>query len=266
MGPEGPVGRSLRPTHVGIIMDGSARWAEARGLPREEGHRAGYRNLPRVIEACRDAGVRYLTLFAFSTENWRRHPAEVAALMDLFTRFFLHEAPRWVAAGVNVRAIGRLHPLPTGLQAAIARAEALRRPGAALELLVAVGYGGRAEVADAVRRAYEAGDVAALLDAERHLARYLYAPDVPAADLIIRTGGERRLSNFLLWQAAYAEIVFCPTLWPDFGPEELAEALADFARRERRFGSRPAARAGDGRPPTSTETAWVPPSLPAAAP
>jgi undecaprenyl diphosphate synthase len=227
--------------HLGIIMDGNGRWAEAHGLPRQKGHRAGYRNVVRLVDAAADMGVTHLTLFGFSTENWGRDPREVRSLMSVFEQFLTADAPRLAARGVWTRAVGRIGDLPASIQAALDAATELRPRPRRLTLILALAYGGRAEIADAVRRAHEAGDRLALSGDESALAAYLYAPDVPPPDLIVRTGGRRRLSNFLLWQAAYSELWFTDTLWPDFSPAELETALRDFTDAQRTFGRVPVA-------------------------
>jgi undecaprenyl diphosphate synthase len=199
-----------RALHVGIVMDGNGRWATARGRPREVGHRAGARAVRRVVECAPDLGIGILTLYAFSSDNWSRPAAEVGALMRLFERYLRGEAAHCAAEGVELRVIGRRDRLPQGVAAAVLSAESATEGGMRLRLNLAVDYSSR--------HAIEAG---ALL------------PDV---DLVIRTGGEQRLSDFLLWESAYAELVFTTTAWPDFGRAELERALAEYARRERRFG------------------------------
>ena len=215
--------------HLALIMDGNGRWAEARGLPRSAGHRAGVDAARRVVEAAARAGVGTLTLFAFAAANWRRPRAEVAALFGLLARFLRTDLDRLHANDVRLTAIGRRDRLPDGLAEAIADAEArtARNPG--LHLRVALDYSSRAALLEAARQAPR--------DAAPAQFAALVAPDgAPDVDLLIRTGGERRLSDFLLWEAAQAELLFVPTLWPDFGAGELAAALADFRARERRFG------------------------------
>lgn len=233
-GGAGPTAGGL---HLGIVMDGNARWADQQGLPRNSGYLAGYRNVLRVVEGALDLGVGYLTLFAFSTENWGRDRSEVRSLMALFTSFFRHDVPALANCGVRTRALGRLVDLPAGLRSAISESMQIEPDTHRLDLRLALAYGGRAEIADAVRRAHEAGDRAALGGDEAALGRYLYAPEVPPPDLIIRTGGQRRLSNFMLWQAAYSELWFSDALWPDFGRSDLEEALRDFLRRGRTLGT-----------------------------
>ena len=223
------------PTSVAIIMDGNGRWARSRGLPVGAGHRAGARALTRVVRAAGDAGVQDLTVFSFSTENWGRPRGEVEDLMGLFCELIDREVPELHAERVRIRFIGRLHDLDDELLGKIAGAEALTAGNERLRLFIAMNYGGRAEILDAARRfAAEAGPDAG----EAEFGRYLYGPDLRDPELIIRTSGEQRLSNFLLWQSAYSELHFSPKLWPDFGPEDLDAALRDYAGRQRRFGGR----------------------------
>jgi undecaprenyl diphosphate synthase len=222
---------------VAIIMDGNGRWAEARGLPVAEGHRAGTRALRRTVEAAIDLGVRSLAVYAFSTENWARPTDEVEDLMEIFGETIQRELPDLAQQGVRTRFIGRRDRAPEWLQEQMAALEAETATLDRLSLWIAFDYGGRAELVDAARRLIEANVESADVD-ENMLAANLYAPELPDPDLLIRTSGELRLSNFLLWQLAYAELVFVETLWPDFGPDELRRALADYATRRRRFGGR----------------------------
>ncbi|MSU69458.1 MAG: di-trans,poly-cis-decaprenylcistransferase [Opitutaceae bacterium] len=227
------------PLHVAIIMDGNGRWARQRRLPRIEGHRRGVETVPTIIDAARELGIRYLTLYAFSVENWKRPPREVGALMGLLELFLKRETRTLVKNRVRLLAIGRTSALPavvcTALEAAIkATAKFTERT-----LVLALNYGARTEVVDAAR-AYAA---AVAVGREKlndnsweTFCRYLYTADLPDPDLIIRTSGEARMSNFLLLQGAYAELVFSPVLWPDFTKADLAAACAEFARRERRYG------------------------------
>jgi undecaprenyl diphosphate synthase len=227
--------RSALPESVAIIMDGNGRWARERHLPVGAGHRAGARALKRVVRAAADAGIRDLTVFSFSTENWSRPDDEVDDLMGLFCELIDREVPELNEEGVQIRFIGRCADLDTALRAKIAEAEAATEPNTRLRLFVAMNYGGRQEILDAARRfAEECGPDAG----EEEFSRFLYGPDLRDPELVIRTSGEQRLSNFLLWQSAYAELHFSPRLWPDFGPEDLELALADYARRHRRFGGR----------------------------
>jgi undecaprenyl diphosphate synthase len=230
------------PEHVAIIMDGNGRWAQARGKPRLFGHHAGARRVREIVEACPELGVRYLTIFAFSTENWKRTQAEVSGLMKLFKRYLLSETKRLVSSGVRVRFIGDRIRLDETLVALMDELELLTCENDRVHLTVALNYGGRDEVARATKRL--AREVAAgridpeNVDAET-LTRFLDTYVLPDPDLVIRTSGEARISNFLLWQSAYAEYEFIDTLWPDFTREEFARVLCGFAARDRRFGAVP---------------------------
>jgi undecaprenyl diphosphate synthase len=218
-------------------MDGNGRWAERRGLPVAEGHREGTRALRRTVEAAIDLGVQSLAVYAFSTENWSRPADEVEALMEIFGETIERELPDLAKQGVRTRFIGRRDRAPDALRQQMASLEAETASNDRLLLWIAFDYGGRAELVEAARRLLEAGVSADELD-EGLFAAHLYAPELPDPDLLIRTSGELRLSNFLLWQLAYAELVFVETLWPDFGEPELRNALADYASRRRRFGGR----------------------------
>jgi undecaprenyl diphosphate synthase len=218
-------------------MDGNGRWAERRGLPVAEGHREGTRALRRTVEAAIDLGVASLAVYAFSTENWTRPADEVEALMEIFGETIERELPDLAKQGVRTRFLGRRDRAPEWL---LARMEALEAQTAAndrLTLWVAFDYGGRAELVEAARRLVTDGVAAADVD-EEALAARLHAPELPDPDLLVRTSGELRVSNFLLWQLAYSELVFVDTLWPDFGEEELRAALGEYASRRRRFGGR----------------------------
>ncbi|NPA26153.1 MAG: isoprenyl transferase [Chloroflexi bacterium] len=231
---------SLRrlPVHVAIIMDGNGRWAQARGLPRLAGHRAGTENLRHIIDASLDFGIKYLTVYAFSTENWARPKDEVEGLMNILEEVIDMEVPRLHEKGVRVRHIGALEGLRPELQRKIRESEALTRENQRMVLGVAFNYGGRAEIVHAVRRILAEGLRPEEVD-EARFAQYLYTAGMPDPDLVIRTSGEQRISNFLLWQAAYAEWYFTPVYWPDFDREELRKALEEYSRRERRFGRVP---------------------------
>jgi undecaprenyl diphosphate synthase len=219
---------------VAIIMDGNARWARKRGLPIAAGHRAGTKALRRTVEAAIDLGVESLAVYAFSTENWTRPPEEVELLMEIFTETIERELPDLVRQGVRTRFIGRRDRAPDALRERMAALERETERNLRLNLWIAFDYGGRAEIVDAANRAVrEAGEVD-----EETFASYLNAPEMPDPDLLIRTSGELRVSNFLLWQLAYAELVFLETLWPDFGEDQLRAALDDYASRRRRFGGR----------------------------
>jgi undecaprenyl diphosphate synthase len=223
---------------VAIIMDGNGRWAERRGLPVAAGHREGTRALRRTVEAAIELGVASLAVYAFSTENWSRPSDEVDDLMEIFGETIERELPDLAKQGVRTRFIGRRDRAPEWLRERMAALEAGTASNDRLLLWIAFDYGGRAELVDAARRLLEEGVAPAGLD-EDAFAHRLYAPELPDPDLLIRTSGELRLSNFLLWQCAYAELVFVDTLWPDFGEAELRQALDDYATRRRRFGGRP---------------------------
>jgi undecaprenyl diphosphate synthase len=223
------------PQHVGIIMDGNGRWAGEHGLPRLEGHRAGTENIRRVLEACSEFGIKILTIYAFSTENWGRPQAEVRGLMRILGEVIDREVENLHKNGVQLRHIGRLEGISQRLQQAVKDAIELTKENDRLILNVAFNYGGRGEILDAVRRLMGDGISPQELS-EELFERYLYTAGLPPPDLIIRTGGEMRLSNFLIWQAAYAEYYSTPTYWPDFNKEELYKALLAYSRRERRFG------------------------------
>ena len=223
------------PEHVAIIMDGNGRWARARGLPRLAGHRAGTENLRRVIRACVEFGIKYLTIYAFSTENWGRPPEEVKGLMSIIEEVIDRELDELHREGTQLRHIGRLEGIDPRLKAKVLQAIELTKGNDRLVLNVAFNYGGRDEIVHAVREIVADGVRPEEVD-ERLIKRYLYTAECPDPDLIIRTSGELRVSNFLIWQGAYAEWYVTPTYWPDFGREELLEALRQYALRDRRFG------------------------------
>ncbi len=223
------------PRHIAIVMDGNGRWAKQRGLPRVAGHRAGTRNIRRIVQACPDLGVRYLTLYAFSTENWSRPSAEVSGLMRILSEFLDRETQNLHDEGVQIRHLGRLDNISDALQRKIKNAIALTQHNDRLTLAVALNYGGRADILDAVRVLMAQGMAPDAL-CEEHIAEHLSTAGMPDPDLIIRTSGEWRLSNFLIWQAAYSEYWTTPLFWPDFGPEHLQQAIHDYGQRERRFG------------------------------
>lgn len=223
------------PTHVAIIMDGNGRWAQARGLPRLAGHRAGTENLRRVIEACGEFGIKYLTIYAFSTENWGRPAEEIRGLMDIVEEVIDRELGELHSKGVQLRHIGRLEGIEPALQEKVRHAIELTRNNQRLILNVAFNYGGRDEIVHAIRQIVDDG-VAPKEVTEELVSRHLYTAGCPDPDLIIRTSGELRVSNFLIWQGAYAEWYVTPTYWPDFGRDELLAALCEFAQRQRRFG------------------------------
>ncbi|MBM7867143.1 isoprenyl transferase [Heliobacterium gestii] len=227
------------PQHVAIIMDGNGRWAKRRGLPRAAGHRAGVQSLRRVLETCEEFHIRYLTVYAFSTENWKRPADEVNALFDLLIEYLQRELETLHEKGVQIRAIGKVSELPESPRQELERAVRHTAANDKLTLNVALNYGGRVEIVEAVKtiaRQVQEGAIDPESIDEAFLSRYLYTADVPDPDLLIRPSGELRLSNFLLWQSAYTEIWVTPTLWPDFGRKEMIQALVDFQGRDRRFG------------------------------
>ncbi len=236
-GPEG-----ARPFHVAIIMDGNGRWARRRRLPVAAGHRAGTKAVRRVIEAARDLGLGQLTLYSFSTENWSRPTEEVEGLMQLHAEMIESEVPTLHENDCRVVFVGRREGFSANLLAKMEWAERLTAGNGRMILFIAFNYGGRGEIVDAVRRAAAAGVDPGQID-EADIARHLYSPLMRDPDLVIRTSGEKRLSNFLLWQSAYSELYFWDGLWPDFDEKELQRALDDYAARERRYGAR--AGAGD---------------------
>ena len=230
------------PEHVAIIMDGNGRWAAARGLPRAAGHRAGAQAVRRAIQAAVDTGVGWLTLYAFSSENWRRPASEVLDLTGLLRHYLRHELASLEREGVRLRALGDRARFDDDIRGELARAEQRTASNTRLNLNVALSYGGRGEIVEAARAIAEAACVGRLDPAaldEASFARHLWTDGMPDPDLVIRTSGECRLSNFLLWQSAYAELVFLDVLWPDFAEEHFQAALAEFRQRQRRFGARP---------------------------
>ncbi len=222
---------------VAVIMDGNGRWASARGVGVADGHRAGSRALRPVVETAIDVGVDSLVVYAFSTENWTRSAEEVEALMEIFGETIDRELADLAKEGVRTRFVGRRDRAPDWLRAKLAELEAATANETRLSLWIAFDYGGRAELVEAARRIAESGVDPDEID-ESLFAQHLYAPEMPDPDLVIRTSGELRLSNFLLWQSAYAEFVFVDTLWPDFGPNEFRAAIEEYASRRRRFGGR----------------------------
>ncbi|MHB8611087.1 MAG: polyprenyl diphosphate synthase [Candidatus Dormibacteraceae bacterium] len=226
------------PRHIGIIMDGNGRWARRRGRPASFGHRAGVRAIKRVLDACEKLGVHALSIYAFSTENWTRPRAEVRALMRLFHETMLREIDEMHRRGVRIVVSGRRDDLSPRMRDRIEEAVERTANNTNGVLNVCLNYGGRAEIVDAVKRIVADGVAPGQVDEAAVTAR-LYVPDLQDPDLIIRTAGERRMSNFLLWQSAYSEMLVTETLWPDFGEEDLKAALADYASRVRRFGGRP---------------------------
>jgi len=231
--------RSL-PRHIAIIMDGNGRWAKARGLPRIAGHRRGAEAVRRTVAAASELGIPYLTLFGFSSENWKRPSTEIHDLMALLRHYLCGEIVELHRNGVRLKVIGQLVRLAPDILSLIEHAENLTRDNGRITVTVALSYGGRAEIVAAVRAiaAQAAGGTLAVeaID-EECLARHLSTADIPDPDLLIRTSGEQRISNFLLWQCAYSELVFTKTLWPDFSKEDLEKAIADYCGRERRYGA-----------------------------
>jgi len=223
------------PTHLAIIMDGNGRWALEKGLPRLAGHRAGTENLREVIEACVEFGIQYLTIYAFSTENWNRPTEEIQGLMRIFRMMLDRELNNLHEDGVQLRHIGRLDKIDQELRDKVKEAIQLTKDNKSLILNIAFNYGGRDEILQAVKQLMTDGHKAADLN-EDLFAKYLYTADSPDPDLIIRTSGEYRCSNFLIWQGAYSEWYFTSTYWPDFGREELHQALSAYDQRERRYG------------------------------
>jgi undecaprenyl diphosphate synthase len=223
------------PSHVAIIMDGNGRWAKKRKLPRLAGHKAGTNNIHRIIKCLAGHGVKYVTLYVFSTENWSRPSQEVRGLMRLIEESVDKEVQSLHAEGVRLVHIGRSDGVSQRLQNKVRQAIELTENNKKLTVCIAFNYGGRSEIVHAVKRIIQDGITPDEVD-EALVSKYLYTADLPNPDLIIRTGGEMRISNFLLWQAAYSEYYITPTLWPDFGPDEIEQALTDFSDRERRFG------------------------------
>ncbi|MBF0354258.1 MAG: isoprenyl transferase [Alphaproteobacteria bacterium] len=227
------------PAHVAIIMDGNGRWAKARGLPRTAGHRKGAEAVRATIKACRELGIRYLTLFGFSSENWKRSPDEVGDLMGLLRFYLRNEVKELHSAGVRLRIIGDRSRLSKDIVDLIETSEAKTAANTALDVVMALSYGGRQEIVTAARnlaQEVKAGNLDPAAIDEDAFSRRLFTAGVPDPDLLIRTSGEKRISNFLLWQAAYAEFVFQDVLWPDFGRAQLEEAISEFHGRERRYG------------------------------
>jgi undecaprenyl diphosphate synthase len=227
------------PRHVAIIPDGNGRWAEARNLPRNEGHRKGVEGVREIVRACSELGIRMLTLYAFSQENWDRPRDEVKAIMRLLKRFLRRDADELHGNGIRVQAIGRLDQLDKPVQRELERLIRRTQHNDQMRLIFALSYSGRTEIVDAVRaivRDVEAGQLDPEAIDEKCVESHLYTSDLPDPDLLIRTGHESRISNFLLWQLAYTELYVCESLWPDFGKRELVEALLAYQQRERRFG------------------------------
>ena len=228
------------PTHVAIIMDGNGRWARRRGLPRVNGHQAGAERLKEIVKACPKLGVSYLTVFAFSTENWKRHAEEVDGLMRLFRRYIISESAELLQNGVRVHFIGEQRGMDDTLLELMRNLEEKSRNNNDFHLTVAMNYGGRSEIIQAARKVAAmaaAGEICPESITEKSFSDLVYTSAIPDPDLVIRTSGEERLSNFLLWQCAYAELEFVDTLWPDFTSEQFESVLARYSSRERRFGA-----------------------------
>lgn len=223
------------PQHIAIIMDGNGRWAKQRGLPRLVGHRAGTENIRRIVTECVEQGVRYLTLYAFSTENWSRPSREVDGLMRILSEFIDRETDNLDREGAQIRHLGRFEGVSEALQRKIISAVEQTRHNNRITLAVAFNYGGRSDIVDAVRSLLAEG-VSPNEITEQSISEHLSTRGMPDPDLIIRTSGEWRLSNFLIWQAAYSEYWTTPIYWPDFGPDQLRQAISDYGQRERRFG------------------------------
>ncbi len=227
------------PAHIAVIMDGNGRWAEKHGLPRTFGHRKGVKAAETMVESCLEAGISYLTLFCFSSENWNRPEEEVSALMDLLRSYFKEDVQKLQEKRVKLRFSGRFDRLPEDIRKKMAQIGSVEISQPKLTLVMALSYGGREEIVDAARRLARRvanNDLSIEQINEAEFSRSLYTPDVPDPDLLIRSGGEQRISNFLLWQGAYTEIVFSNKLWPDFSKEDFQSALDEYALRHRRFG------------------------------
>lgn len=236
---EAGVDFSRLPQHIAIIMDGNGRWAIQRGLPRLVGHRQGYRTVRRVVKDCADLGVKMVTLYTFSTENWRRPPDETSGLMALIEEAARQELRQMYINGIQVRVIGRMHELHASLQEELRRGMEITAHNNRLVLNLAINYGGRAEIVDAMRaiaQRVKQGELHPEEIDESTIRAHLYAPNMPDPDLLIRTAGEMRVSNFLVWQTAYSELWVTPTFWPDFRTEHLIEAILSYQQRVRKFG------------------------------
>ncbi len=230
---------TLVPEHLAVIMDGNGRWAKKRGLPRKAGHRAGGEKLRKMTEWCGDRGIKYLTVYAFSTENWCRPSDEVSALMELLLEFLRKYDPEMEEQGVRLRILGDLDSVDKHICDELLAAQERSKHRGKMQLIIAFNYGGRREIVHSVKKIIEkirSNEISVDEISEKSIGENLYLPDVPDPDLIIRPSGELRLSNFLLWEAAYSELWFSNVLWPDFNEKDLDEAIADFAERDRRFG------------------------------
>jgi undecaprenyl diphosphate synthase len=240
MDPQFAHGSTTVPRHVAIIMDGNGRWARARGLPRAMGHKYGTETVRETIEASIDLGIEYLTLFGFSSENWKRPLGEISDLMGLLRRYLSKEMADLHGKGVRIRVIGERERLDGDIVSLIEQSEKLTENNATLNLTLALSYGGRNAITQAAKRLAEqvkAGTLDPDMIGDEHFRSHLETVEIPDPDLLIRTSGEKRISNFMLWECAYSEFVFIDTLWPDFSREQLGDAIAEFARRNRRYGS-----------------------------
>ena len=236
----GKIDQPLTPRHVAIIMDGNGRWAKRKGLPKIAGHRAGAKSVEETIKAAREAGIEILTLYTFSTENWKRPKKEVDSLMKLLETYLDKESERLAKKDIRIKAIGRIEGLPEGVRDKIKKIEEKTKDNKGLLLNLALNYGSRPEITDAAKKIAEEVKIGNLSPediSEEVFEKYLYTKDIPDPDLLIRTSGEMRLSNFLLWQLSYAEIYVTDTLWPDFRKKDLEEAITEYQKRERRYGS-----------------------------
>lgn len=228
------------PRHVAVIMDGNGRWAAKNHLPRLKGHEQGVKAAKAAIQAALDHGIEYLTLYAFSVENWKRPALEVSGLMSLLQSTLQHQAEEYLKQGIRLRVIGRMSDLPASIQKSLHEVMEKTKHHTRLQLIMALSYGGRAEIVDAVRqigRRISRGEIKPEQIDETTISEHLYAPDIPDPDLLIRTSGEWRLSNFLLWQCSYTELYVTSVLWPDFDKQEFSRAIEDYHRRHRRFGA-----------------------------
>lgn len=227
------------PKHIAIIMDGNGRWAKKRGLPRIKGHQEGIKTVRAMVEGCLERGIPYLTLYAFSMENWKRPRTEISFLMNLLKKFLIKERSKMLQERIRLVPVGRIDGLPKGVREEISKTRRLSRSNDRLVVCLALNYGGRAEIVDAAKRIarkVSLGKINIQNIDEAVFEHHLYAPDVPPPDLLIRTAGEMRISNFLLWQISYAEIYFTPVLWPDFKKKDLDRAILAYSKRVRRFG------------------------------
>jgi undecaprenyl diphosphate synthase len=233
---ESLIEREKLPLHVAIIMDGNGRWAKNKNLDRISGHREGMKSVRAVVTAAKDLGIRYITLYAFSAQNWQRPKSEVDALMELLKHYLLKERDKLIENGIRLNAIGRLDELPQAVSDVLRDTMEMTRDGREMTLTLALSYGGREEIMDAVKKIIAAGNISSEFIDQPDLSRFLYTEGMPEPDLLIRTSGEMRLSNFMLWQIAYAEIYVTRTLWPNFRKRHLVKAILNYQNRERRFG------------------------------